>query len=157
MCRKEGVPEGTYRLLTEAEWEYACRGGTAGATYFSAPGAAAWSDDYCGSAGQRKEGTIPNAWGLYGMADGVWEWCEDIFHDNYVGAPADGSAWLTRGGEWAPLGAAPPYYNDRHVIRGMMDWRDSGPARAAARGLGSRCVDPDQGFRVCRVIEINGQ
>jgi formylglycine-generating enzyme required for sulfatase activity len=57
--------------------------------------------------GQKK----PNAWGLYDMIGNVWEWCEDDWHDNYIGAPKDGSAWpinndnrshlkCLRGGSW---------------------------------------------------------
>ena len=50
----------------------------------------------------------PNPWGLYQVHGNVWEWCEDFWHDNYNGAPQDGSAWTTgdspyrvlRGGSW---------------------------------------------------------
>jgi formylglycine-generating enzyme required for sulfatase activity len=50
-----------------------------------------------------------NPWGLYNVHGNVWEWCEDVWHDNYIGAPADGTAWLrgrdanrrvVRGGSW---------------------------------------------------------
>jgi len=103
-----------YRLPAEAEWEYACRAG-------------AW-DDYCGSnnvasvawygafakpVGTSSNRTNPvarkqaNAFGLYDMSGNVTEWVEDNFHENYNGAPTDGSVWagsakerVVRGGSW---------------------------------------------------------
>jgi formylglycine-generating enzyme required for sulfatase activity len=61
-------------------------------------------------AGTRQvKGKLPNPWGLYDMLGNVWEWTEDAWHDNYKGAPTDGSAWETaeagadrviRGGSW---------------------------------------------------------
>jgi formylglycine-generating enzyme required for sulfatase activity len=103
-----------YRLPSEAEWEYACRAGTATRFY--------WGDDpdglligqYCWYADNSADGTqpvgqkLPNAWGLYDMSGNVWEWCEDGYHDTYDGAPTDGSAWVSpagslrvdRGGSW---------------------------------------------------------
>ncbi|OHC65322.1 MAG: hypothetical protein A3H93_02755 [Rhodocyclales bacterium RIFCSPLOWO2_02_FULL_63_24] len=98
-----------YRLPSDAEWEYACR---AGARHEYCGGDAvdsvAW---YQGNSGQathpvaRKQG---NAWGLYDMSGNVTEFTQDCWHDNYHGAPADGSAWttgdctmrVTRGGPW---------------------------------------------------------
>lgn len=111
-----------YRLPTEAEWEYACRAGTATTFAF---GDSLSSDQanfdgrsrYRGaSAGPYRAKTTPvgsfqpNAWGLYDMHGNVWEWCADVGHDNYDGAPSDGSAWLSggnsgrrvlRGGGWS--------------------------------------------------------
>jgi formylglycine-generating enzyme required for sulfatase activity len=106
-----------YRLLTEAEWEYAARAGSATA-YF-------WGDEIgkgnanCeGCDGQldyRKtspaESFKPNAFGLYDMAGNVYQWVQDCYHDNYDGAPADGSPWtigdcdnhVVRGGSWANI------------------------------------------------------
>ena len=105
----------TYRLLTEAEWEYAARAGRQTA-YF-------WGDEIgkgnanclgCGSQWDGRQpspvGSFkPNAFGLYDMAGNVWQWVQDCYHDNYNGAPTDGSAWtagdcksgvVARGGGW---------------------------------------------------------
>lgn len=121
--------EGTnkYHLPSEAEWEYACRAETT--TRYSFGDADSelkdygWYSDYAtaeewqqnfskivneGSThavGQKK----PNPWRLYDMHGNVWEWCQDTWHDNYDGAPSDGSAWengnnssrVCRGGGWA--------------------------------------------------------
>jgi formylglycine-generating enzyme required for sulfatase activity len=97
-----------YRLLTEAEYEYAARGGTR--TDYPSGGA---NCKGCGSQWDSKQ-TAPvgsfaaNGFGLYDMAGNVWEWTEDCYHDSYKGAPADGSAWtggdcgnrVERGGSW---------------------------------------------------------
>jgi formylglycine-generating enzyme required for sulfatase activity len=103
-----------YRLLTEAEWEYAARAGTATAyTWGDEIGEGNANCKECGSAWDNGEtspvGSFkPNAFGLYDMAGNVWQWVEDCDHRDYDGAPTDGSAWTggacsrhaVRGGSW---------------------------------------------------------
>ena len=121
-----------YRLPTEAEWEYACRAGTTTPFHF---GETIMTDlanyqgtdwEYegktypgfygAGPNGEYRQQTTPvnqfdisNVFGLCEMHGNVWEWCQDHWHENYEGAPIDGSAWLTdnkeanrllRGGSW---------------------------------------------------------
>ena len=110
-----------YRLPSEAQWEYACRGGTTTPFYFGdtiTPDLVNYDgNNPYGSASQgiyREKTTAvgsfgPNTFGLYDMHGNVWEWCQDFWHDNYNGAPTDGSAWesggnsknrVQRGGSW---------------------------------------------------------
>jgi formylglycine-generating enzyme required for sulfatase activity len=113
--------EKTYRLPSEAEWEYACRAGTTTPFYFGetiTTDLANYNGNYTyGSApkGEYREqttdvGKFPaNSFGLFDMHGNIWEWCQDEWHENYNGAPKDGSAWLAdndnqfrllRGGSW---------------------------------------------------------
>ena len=117
---------GAYRLLSEAEWEYAARAGTE--TKYS------WGNDLktnqanCYDCGSRwdDQGTAPvgsfapNAFGLHDVHGNVDEWVEDCENPNYEGAPSDGSAWMSgdcsrrvlRGGSWTS-----EFYDDRASLR----------------------------------------
>jgi formylglycine-generating enzyme required for sulfatase activity len=115
LAQKTGRP---YRLLSEAEYEYAEKAG--GNSRFS------WGDnfaDHCAYANLDSGGTacknafhatspvgslLPNAFGLYDMSGNAWSWVDDCYHRSYEGAPADGSVWsggdcsfhVLRGGAW---------------------------------------------------------
>lgn len=110
-----------YRLPTEAEWEYACRAGSAGDQTGSLD-ALAWykanSAAQTRPVGQKQ----PNAWGLYDMQGNVWEWVQDWYApDYYKRSPATD-----------PPGAAPAAYR---VYRGGSWYGSAGDCRAALRGF----------------------
>ena len=98
-----------YRLLTEAEWEYAARAGTTTPFHFGntiSTNQANYDGNYTygsGKKGKYRERTIavgllpPNNFGLHDVHGNVWEWVEDCWHPSYRRAPADGSAWIARG------------------------------------------------------------
>jgi len=118
-CRRLSQHTGrTYRLPSEAEWEYACRAGTTTPFQFGETLSDELANSYAqdeevdgtlykgkgiygrGVPGQYREettqvGQFPaNPFGFYDMHGNVWEWCEDDWHGNYEGAPSDGSAWV---------------------------------------------------------------
>jgi formylglycine-generating enzyme required for sulfatase activity len=121
-CQKASQKTGkSIRLPSETEWEYACRAGTINAFHFGetiTPDLVNYNgNNPYGDApkGEYRDKPVnvdsfsPNAWGLYQMHGNVWEWCEDVWHENYNGIPQDGSAWLDggeqgkrllRGGSW---------------------------------------------------------
>lgn len=102
-----GCP-GAYRLPSEAEWEYACRAGRA--TAFSTGVNISTNQAQFAAFKTAPVGSFPaNAFGLYDMHGNVWEWCQDVWHDDLAGAPRNGAAWdgaevfcerVLRGGAW---------------------------------------------------------
>ena len=139
-----GETSETYRLLSEAEWEYVARAGTTTRYHWGdAIGRNLANCDGCGSRWD-SEGTSPagvfgaNAFGLHDVHGNVWEWVEDCWNSSYAGAPNDGSVWSS--GDCS-----------RHVLRGGSWYYYPRGLRAASRGsAGNR--HKSTGFRVARTV-----
>ncbi len=133
-----------YRLPSEAEWEYACRAGTdtlfsfgdsitLGQVNFSGIMSAhyrgPYPDGYLDQTFSVGTTKVANNFGIYDMHGNVWEWCQDVYHENYNGAPTDGSAWVTggeqekhicRGGSWICRGGA---CSSTYRNEGDLNWK----------------------------------
>jgi len=139
---REGAEK--YRLPSEAEWEYAARGGNA--TRYTFEDDEFELDEYgwyhensnyeTHPIGQKK----PNSWGLYDMHGNVWEWVQDEWHDSYEGAPTDGSAWEDGSGA-------------SRVIRDGCWFNGPGYWRSALRFYLDPCArNVDLGFRLLKEL-----
>lgn len=144
LSRLTGKP---YRLLTEAEYEYAARAGTQTAY--------PWGDEIgknnanclgCSSQADSNKPVpvgsfAPNRFGLYDMVGNVWSWVQDCTHENYDGAPKDGSAWI-EGGDC-----------DGHVVRGGSWFSSPESLRSASRSADARGNRSDAlGMRIGRTL-----
>lgn len=170
-CKRLSQKTGrTYRLPSEAEWEYAARAGTTtpfyfgetittdlanydgSSIYFGISGRGTFGDgndhDAPTTKGKNRLQTTdvgyfpPNAFGLYDMHGNVWEWCQDDLHDNYQGAPTNGSAWLNPGST-----------SGKKLVRGGSWYNQPRDCRSANRSwFFSGLRDYPVGFRVVCVV-----
>jgi formylglycine-generating enzyme required for sulfatase activity len=141
-----------YRLASEAEWEYACRAAMTTRYSFGdaiTPDNANYADSGLGRTSE-VGGYPANAWGLHDMHGNVWERVEDDWHENYQGAPSDGSAWQGAGAGRNP---------DLCVLRGGSWSEHSWHCRSACRVANDSgrqgnitVLLNDAGFRVARTL-----
>jgi formylglycine-generating enzyme required for sulfatase activity len=138
-----------YTLPSEAQWEYSCRAGTTTPFSFGetlTPDLSNYDGNYTYASGPKgvyrirtsEVDSFPaNGWGLHDMHGNVWEWCLDLWHATYKGAPADGRAWMLGGGP-------------HRLLRGGSWGNHPADCRSAFRSV----ILPDVryysvGFRVC--------
>lgn len=155
-CEKLSQKTGkTYRLPSEAEWEYACRAGTNTPFYFGetiTPELVNYHGNFpYGSApkGEYRQQTTnvgifpPNSFGLYDMCGNIWDWCQDVYNNSYQGAPTDGSARLASSDNNNEL---------LRVLRGGNWGSSANGCRSANRNTTARVIPYDGvGFRVVAV------
>ncbi|WP_442948684.1 formylglycine-generating enzyme family protein [Nostoc sp.] len=143
----------TYRLPSEAEWEYACRAGTTTPFYFGetiTTDLANYHGNYTYNSGPKGESRgqttdvgkfPPNPFGLFDMHGSIWKWCQDAWHENYKGAPTDGSTWVSD--------------NDYRLLRGGSWNYIPGHCRSAFRGYNAR--DARNNRVAFRVVVVRGR
>lgn len=142
----------TYSLPSESQWEYACRAGTITTFSFGdiiskelANYDAGYASKHRGLYDRTETSKVTsfpaNNWGLHDMHGNIYEWCLDTWHKSYVGAPSDGSAWITGEG-------------GLKVMRGGSHVNDNRICRSASRGWNlPGGGDYRVGFRICCVLQ----
>ena len=157
-CYDEATPEldpdftaNGYRLPTEAEWEYACRAGTADSYDFASENKLnlySWFDENSGARTHPVGRKRPNAWGIHDLYGNVSEWCEDVYSETYYSESESKN----------PLGPSNPGKDVRRVLRGG-SWKSSADMCRVSFRQGQRTGDTDAcfytdycGFRCVRRI-----
>jgi len=135
---------GNYRLVSEAEWEYAARAGSSTVYFFGNDdahlGEYAWYSENSGDTLHPVAQKKPNPLGLYDMYGNVYQWVNDCWHSSYVGAPKSGIPWISAGCEGRVLRGAPYYSKASEMQSASRAWID----------LNSSVAGIPIGFRVAR-------
>ncbi len=130
----------SYRLPSEAEWEYACHaGGSHEYCGSDSADSVAWYSRNSGGKTHPAGGKQANAWGLYDMLGNAWEWVEDCWQFNYNGAPSDGSVWTSN-----------CIAGNNRVLRGGSWLYHLGPGSASRSRISPVSRSIDHGFRLAR-------
>ena len=128
-------------LPSEAQWEYACRAGTETARYSENLDAIAWYDENSGNETHSVAGKEANSWGLYDMLGNVWEWCADVWVNDYTekarasAAESASAHRVIRGGSWS---------SDARDVRAA--YRDHIEPSGRDNDLGFRCAEFREGL-----------
>ena len=125
------------RLPSASEWEYACRAGTE-ADFAGDVERMAWHRANSGHRTRPVGQKQPNVWGLYDMHGNVWEWCLDMWHENYDGAPRDGSAW-TDAKAFEPVMRGGSFINPMWWLRSANNMRNN-PGNRFSYNQGLRVI-----------------
>ncbi len=155
-----------YRLLTEAEWEYAARAGTTTPYHFGKMILGNQANYDRNNEGTVAVGSFPaNVFGLHDMHGNVWEWVEDCWHDDYTGAPTNSSAWLSGcrkgneddcedySGDTLRVCKEIRVGKELRVLRGGSWYEEPGVLRSALRSSEVITLRDDvSGFRVARTL-----
>ncbi|WP_373282709.1 formylglycine-generating enzyme family protein [Planktothrix agardhii] len=144
----------SYRLPSEAEWEYACRAATTTPFYFGetiTTDLVNYNGNYTYGSGpkgiyQEKTTVVgsfpPNAFGLYDMHGNLYEWCADPWHDNYNSAPTDGSVWESGGNTQYRVLRGGSWYLDPWYCRSAYRGRNGPDVRSGAFGFRVVSIPP---------------
>jgi len=147
----------TFRLPSEAEWEYACHAGSKESQTEKGLEDIAWYRNNSGNTTHPVGRKVANDWGLHDMLGNVWQWCEDLQHDDYDGAPVNGAPWTMDSYclLWGQrVSMASGFFKAFNVARGGSWNSEIQDVRASRRSMYlNEIKDKELGFRVVAILK----